>query len=72
MKISKKTLRKILLKEQANAYSSSGADINKELAIEMLKNIISNLQNVPEHNFDKYVQHLIVFQIPNIIRTLES
>ena len=72
MKISKKKLRDLILKEQSRAYSSKDSDINKELAAEMLKNVIHDLQNVPEHNFDKYIQHLITFQIPNIIRTLES
>tara|TARA_Y100000592_G_C5404580_1_gene284938 strand:- start:400 stop:618 length:219 start_codon:yes stop_codon:yes gene_type:complete len=72
MKIDRSQLRKMILKEQALAHSSSSHDINKKLAVEMLKNIIRDLQNVPDHNFDKYIQHLISFQIPNIIQALES
>lgn len=72
MKISRKQLRKMVLNEQARDYPTVNSDINKELAIEMLKNVINDLQNVPRENFDRYIQHLISYQIPNIIRTLGS
>ncbi len=71
MKINRKQLREMILNEQARPLSL-GSDINKELAIEMLRNVIVDLQNIPDHNIDKYIQHLISYQLPNIIRTLSS
>ena len=58
--------------EESMPFSSKGSDLNKEVAVEMLKSVITDLQNVPTQNFDKYIQYLINFQLPNIIRTLES
>ena len=72
MKLNRRQLRKLLLKEQSDGILSNSSDINKQLAIEMLENIIRDLQHVPQHNFDKYIQHLINFQIPNIVRTLKE
>tara|TARA_B100000282_G_scaffold282065_1_gene244557 strand:- start:177 stop:434 length:258 start_codon:yes stop_codon:yes gene_type:complete len=85
MKLNRKLIKKMVLKEMAKMadtdikaldtsgiYRPQGSDINKELAIEMLNTIIFDLQNIPEHNFDKYIQHLISYQLPNIIRTLRS
>ena len=85
MKLNRKLIKKMVLKEMAKMsegdikdldtsgiYRPQGSDINRELAIEMLNNVIFDLQNIPEHNFDKYIQHLISYQLPNIIRTLRS
>ncbi len=78
----RRILRKMILQEMSGTnikdldtsgiYRPQGSDINKQIAVELLKSVISDLQNVPERNFEKYIQHLINYQIPNIIRTLES
>ena len=73
MKLNRKNLRRMILKEIADDFDmSKSPDSDKQVAAEMLKKIISDLQNVPSHNFDRYVQYLIQHQLPNVISMLES
>ena len=72
MKLTKKQLNKMILKEMAMPQSSNNDSLNKELAIALLENVINDLQNVPEQNLKRYIAHLIDYQIPNIIRTLKE
>ena len=72
MKLTRIDLREMILKEQAKVQTSSGPDINKQLAIESLKTVLYDLKNVPDQNFDRYIQYLINYKIPTIIRTLKE
>ena len=72
MKLHRKQLQEMIIKEMSVPSSSSNSDLNRQIGIEMLKTVIRDLQTVPAQNFDRYIQYLITHQIPNIISTLED
>ena len=72
MKLDRRQLKKLIIKEMSVPPRSTNSGLNRDLAVEMLKSVINDMQNVPEKNLNKYIQYLINFQIPNIIRTLED
>ena len=72
MKLHRKQLQEMIIKEMSVPSSSSNSDLNRQIGIEMLKKVIRDLQTVPEQNLDRYIQYLITHQIPNIISTLED
>ncbi len=73
MKLNRRDLRNMILKEQEHKmkYNLKSADIKRQLAAKELKKVLSDLQNIPDQNFDRYIQYLINYKLPTIIQNLE-